>query len=279
MRFFLSVALLTGFGALLLPGCGDDGTTTPMIEPSTLFGECTVDEECPGEGAVCMTEADGFPMGYCTIPCEDRTVCFETLTADLEVHNHCIDRDGDGVKMCERACSNGLDCGRNDYTCVGEVPPTGLGVCNPVCSPGGCGDAICNRDSGECVTEEPTGAGVGEPCTSNDACRSGTCNEEDPDTGAWAGGYCLGNCILPSGYNGNSFYDGDGDGVTDTELPQGGCSDGAVCFPNGTLDAGDFGVCVDGCRNDGDCRTGYGCRLQFQDGGPTFQLGFCAPAG
>ena len=99
------------FGAtalLLLAGCGDDdGDTmagTPDLGPppeedmgppppaEELFDECVIDEQCHaalGPTAFCRTAAEGWPEGFCTLPCADRTPC-----DDGAIFHHCIDAFG-----------------------------------------------------------------------------------------------------------------------------------------------------------------------------------------
>src|SRR5690606_5864553 len=100
----------------------------PPLMPSELFGPCQEDWQCPGEGAICRRATDGWPGGYCTVPCEDRTPC------DFNgVYHHCVTRAGETQSYCERRCLNGIDCGRTAYTCAGELPPSG-GLCIGVCA-------------------------------------------------------------------------------------------------------------------------------------------------
>ena len=283
MRFFLSAVATFGFGATLLLGCGSEDPTTDPIVLSELFGECTVDAECPGEGAVCRTNLDGYPGGYCTVPCVDRTVCYETLSTGDELHHHCVDADGDGDFYCEKSCQNGFDCGRDDYSCAGEIAPTDTGMCFPICSPGSCGtDAFCNVDSGLCQETEPTGAAIGEACSEGSDCQSGTCYTTEGGA-TWTDGYCVGPCILPAGYNSNTYFDANFDGATDADLPQGTCADGAVCYLN-ILDfsdtEGDAGVCMAACNSNDDCRDGYGCGVFsiYTSVSATFELAVCLPS-
>lgn len=230
----------------------------PPLEPSELFGPCVEDWQCPGEGAICRTAADGYPSGFCTVPCEDRTPC------DARgVYHHCLLREGEEQSYCERRCLNGIDCGRDAYSCTGELPPSG-GLCIAVCSTDAqCGDGFaCNTYTGQCVEGDvpTTGAVTGEACGSPDDCRSGQCVTEVNDAGVptgWVGGYCAGNCILPSGFNNNDFFAGDA-------LPQGTCPGDAVCLPAGDGQArGDLGRCYDQCAADGDCRPGYTCLTEI----------------
>ncbi len=262
-RAFAPLAL----SLLLCSACGDDGGRTTdadagfdagMIvvdagfdagppEPSELFGPCVTDEQCPGDGAFCRKPEDGWPGGYCTLPCADRGPCDDGFR-----FNHCLEQaDGSGM-FCEQRCLNGADC-RDGYTCVGDFGG-GAGMCvglcdeDADCEPGG----ECNEWASTCVAagESPTtGSETGGPCTDDDGCMSGNCIPPyDPGFSGWANGYCISGCILPMGYNTNTFFSGDA-------LPQGTCAGDAVCFPNGSYTRGDLGVCLAGCTTDADCRA------------------------
>lgn len=251
---------------------GSDGMVPDaMAVESTLFGRCTADAECPGRDAVCRTNVEGFPNGLCTVPCEDRTPC-DVFGA----YHHCLpDADGGG-SFCMPRCVNGVDCGRDSYTCVGELPPSG-GLCIGIC--GGdedCGpDAECNPFSGDCgpIGSAPrSGAGVAEGCAEDSDCRSGDCLSE-AENPAWVGGVCLSFCILPLGYNTNDIF------FEDT-LPAVTCPGDSVCFPQESFARGDLGLCLHACVGDEDCRSGYVCRRTFElmAGPRTFDNGFCEPA-
>ena len=243
----------------------------PPLQRSTLFGPCVEDSQCPGEGAVCRTSSEtGEPGGVCTVPCVDRTPC------DFNnVYHHCLSREGEAQRFCERRCLNGLDCGRSAYTC--QQPPEGApegGVCFGLCATDEqCGDGSrCEPFSGRCTAGEPstTGAVTGAPCASNEACRSNFCVSE---TDGWPGGSCISGCILPAGYNNTSFFAGDA-------LPAGDCPGQALCLPLlGSFSRGDFGACVLACDANTDCRTGYICRKSFEGSGgvSNFNNGVCWP--
>ncbi|MCC6874457.1 MAG: hypothetical protein IT378_09160 [Sandaracinaceae bacterium] len=273
--------------ALLALGACDSGPPTPdssvpMVDgglaPSSLFGPCVEDWQCPGEGAICRGAADGWLGGFCTVPCVDRTPCDQD-----GIYHHCVRREGEAQSYCERRCLNGLDCRRDNYTCEGEgdYQPSG-GACFPVCSSDDqCGaGTICDPHTGLCTSDAlPTTGGVsGDPCDAPSDCRSGACIPETNATGVptgWIHGYCVGNCVLPRGYNSNTYFDGDA-------LPAATCPGDAVCLPAGsTQSRGDLGTCYDQCTSNGDCREGYGCLQQFglQSGGTaSFSNGLCVPA-
>lgn len=280
---------LSSCALLLLAACGgevvaDGGTdaSTPDLAATDagtdagppvhheLYGPCDADSDCPGVGAICRRNVDGWPQGYCTVPCADRTPCDDGLS-----YNHCLD-DGTGHFFCERRCLNGIDCSRDGYSCQGNYPPAD-GKCIPVCADDAvCGaGAVCQHETGRCVapgTPTPGGAAVGAPCTTNAGCRSGLC-EPEVVRGAPTGfvhGSCLANCVLPSGFNPTTYF-------TSSDLPQATCGSGEVCIPTSSLAAGDLGACSTACRSNADCRAGegYDCRLVV--GPTTFSTGFCEP--
>jgi hypothetical protein len=264
-------ALVVACGGDPPPGDAGPGDALP---PSTLYGPCVHDSQCPGEGAVCRRDEAGFPRGYCTVPCDDRTPCDA-----FGVHHHCVQRPGADRRYCELRCLNGLDCGRDQYTCVGRIPPSGglcIGICgaDSDCSPG----HECDRESGRCHLPgmAPTGASLGEPCTRDESCRSRFCvevvNEMGTPTG-WVDGACLAYCIVPEGWNSNNIYDG-------PRLPSATCPDNAVCFPQDGFVEGNVGVCIPSCSVSADCRLGYACLNSFQSPSGvryTFENGICIP--
>lgn len=292
--------LLVAFVSVTAPACGGDTNETPdlgtvvdlgpdlgevdagqdsgtPIEPM-LFGPCNSAADCPGEGAICRANTNGWPGGFCTLPCTppDRTPCF-----DGNIYHHCATQTDGSGSFCERRCQNGFDCQREAYTCVnvGGFDQTG-GACIGICSSDEqCGgDAECNVWSGACTTDAPeTGGIAGDACAGTSECRSGRCIAEmnGANPTGWVGGYCYGFCILPTGYTSSSLYFGDA-------LPQGSCPSGDVCFPQNFAFAAeaDPGICFHGCDSNADCREGYQCTLSWQLGGgrtATYTHGFCQP--
>ena len=246
--------------------------TTPPLEPSTLFGPCVEDAQCPGEGAVCRTAGDfGAPGGYCTVPCEDRTPC------DFNgVYHFCGTREGETQSYCERRCLNGFDCGRSTYTC--QIPEgDDAGICYGICATDeDCGgEARCEPYSGRCTADAPSmeGAVNGEPCAATEDCRSEFCINEANN--GWPGGMCISTCILGTGFNVNTFYAGE-------TLPPGSCPGDEICLPLlGNFSRNDAGACLPACDADNDCRDGYTCRKSFDGsaGASTFTNGVCWPSG
>ena len=274
---FASVSLLLTLVACGSPsGDADAGSLDAhVLPPSELFGPCEEDSQCPGEGAICRRDDDGYPRGYCTLPCDDRTPCDA-----FGSYHHCTQLEGQDRSYCEQRCLNGIDCGRTSYTCVGELPPSG-GVCLGVCfDDAHCSEGYeCERYSGRCYpagTAPTTGAETGAPCDDDDACRSGICATPLGEGGVPTGyvqGMCVGRCLMPAGWNSNTLYDGD-------VLPPGTCPGNTVCFPAGnTLSEGDLGNCLPSCTGDSDCRPGYQCANAFQltMGPVSFDNGVCRP--
>lgn len=277
-----SAVALVGLG---LAGCNPESAPTDAALPdapyadamiytaSELYGPCVIDAQCPGEGAVCRRNVDGYPNGYCTRPCDDRTPCEGLGTQN----NHCVQLTGETRAYCEVNCVNGRDCRGEGYSCLTEQLPTG-GLCIPVCNADAqCGPgAVCDLHRARCAAApvEVNGELTGAACASNAACASGACV---PAANGFTGGYCIANCVLPTGFNTNTFFDG-------PVLPAGGCPDDGLCMPfNGSFAARDLGVCLDGCADNTDCRTGYFCRkdYQLQEGGRVFSFenGVCWPNG
>ena len=236
--------------------------------PSRIFGACSEDSQCPGADAFCRTPQQGYPGGYCSVACTDRTPC-----DDGAVYNHCLTLAGATRSTCEARCRNGADC-RDTYSCA-IFGTTMEGVCIPVCATDAdCGaGARCNQHSGRCGTTVPTtGGDTGDACTGATDCLSGSCRLEVAN-GAATGfihGYCDGPCRLPPGFNTSDFWPED-------FLPASNCPGAAVCIPAGQYGEGDLGSCFHECMSGADCRPGYGCQQN-----PTrthlFTNGYCVPS-
>ena len=91
-------------------------------EQGVADGEaCTSDDAC--EGGSCITEADGWPGGFCTtIGCETRRDC-----ARQGFDNRCY-QNPRGENFCVRICTTGMDC-RDEYIC--QMVGGGQGFCVP----------------------------------------------------------------------------------------------------------------------------------------------------
>jgi hypothetical protein len=142
------------------PGMGGGGGgTTP------IGGACTMDAQCAGTGAQCIT-ASTWPGGYCTIQgCSAQSPC--------PSGSDCYQLQGGG-SACFASCSSVSDCrGAPSYTCdqdaclpgcgatgcaTGEVCDMTTGQCrNAPCTPGSCGAGlVCDTASGLCVVDVGT---------------------------------------------------------------------------------------------------------------------------
>lgn len=244
---------------------------------SRILGACVSDAQCPGNGAICRTAEQGYPMGLCTLACTDRTVC-----DDGAVYNRCVMLRADSMMTCVGYCRNATDC-RSGYTCQvtsAAGAPVTEGVCIPVCGTDAeCGGtAQCDPYTGRCVAHGmvgTAGAVTGEACTAASACRSGNCRlpMENGGYSGYVGGYCESLCRIPGGYNTSNFFAGD-------TLPQGTCAGNAVCLPGGNEQGmNDLGVCLAACTGPSDCRPGYACNqtIPLQVGSHTFTNGYCLP--
>jgi hypothetical protein len=211
---------------------------------------CTGPEDCLGNG--CASEADGFPLGYCT-----QVGCDVTMAA-----TSCAPYGGDGVcidvgeatpfTVCLDACDPNAavsEC-RAGYYCQPGGPAGG--VCFPAPE---CGDSViefpeeCDPPDGAACDASCIGTGtdpIGADCASAADCAGNACIDE---MGAWPMGYCAhGGCDLGADPEAAcAAYGGDG-----------------ICL-DVSEDGDPFGVCLDQCASNADCRTGYFC--QFAGGG------------
>lgn len=271
----------------------------PLKTPSQLYGPCNADAECV-EGFTCRTEADtGAPGGECNHECrtDDDCVLFPADGSN-PVDGYCAAAAGSAPRRCLRVCLNGIDCERDGYTCrvfnanqVNEVQ-----ACVAICTDDSCvNGTVCDSESGRCRTPgfRPVGRTVGQTCAPamrgtepatppEMQCRSENCNADWlPDSRGnrfytgWNGGYCLGRCILPQGYNSSTFWNM-------TTLPQANCPSGSICYPNGSLSRGDQGVCLKECHNNGECRgmDGYICQQSVSLSATNirrYMNGYCIP--
>lgn len=126
--------------ALLLAACGSSGG-----------GPCQRDGDCAG--GLCLTEADGYPGGYCSQACESAPCAGDQVCRALG-----------GRAVCLSRCTDGL-C-RAGYQCF-------QGLCQPPCR----GEEDCGAGSscqaGACVPLP--GAPPGADCTDDSECAAGLC--------------------------------------------------------------------------------------------------------
>ena len=120
--------------------------------------ECTSDDQCSAEGAICL-------QNICVLPGT------ATCAADGEVcqfANDCCSKQCDGeTKLCVpfTGCTEDGDCEEGE-TCgpTGECVSAGPAACTPETC-----DGNCNEETGEC---EPAGTGpsICSPCTTDEDC-------------------------------------------------------------------------------------------------------------
>lgn len=176
---------------------GDRGGRCPVCN------SCTVDEECGGQGAVCLTLLGG--SGVCTYPCRgtfecpDTTDCLEPpgsnadqkycFNADIFFSGPCpsgfqcggpagttlLPEDDGFCHVCE-ACSRGEDCVSGVCASIGGSPK----VCTRSCeSDDDCREgSVCANDNGRrlCVNENFQEAGI---CPADFACSEPMMSIED----------------------------------------------------------------------------------------------------
>lgn len=106
-----------------------------------IGGPCVADGDCGFSGGVCRTAAQGFPGGYCTLPCATGS-CPDLAGANA--FTGCADLTGAGDALCAARCDYTLfpttGC-RDGYGCYDRPHPTNPSlpnrrVCLPLpCSP------------------------------------------------------------------------------------------------------------------------------------------------
>jgi hypothetical protein len=110
----------------------------PTFLQGFVGGPCTTAADCPFTGSMCMTEADGFPGGYCTQTCG--TSCPDR--AGPYAYTGCADLTGSGDALCAARCDYTLfpDVGcRDGYGCFTRPHPTNPALSDRrVCLPLAC---------------------------------------------------------------------------------------------------------------------------------------------
>ncbi|MFT4702560.1 MAG: hypothetical protein ACI81R_000245, partial [Bradymonadia bacterium] len=195
----------------------DTDCEAPLID--SLGQPCLSDTDCLGVGGRCLTDAEGYPGGLCTV--------------DIQLTNECPGEsglifypfpDGSGVTGCHFQCDSTADCRGPDYQCVTEPFSDEL-VCRPV-----------SRGSGA----------VGTPCETSFDCAGGEfalCDESDHCSVRCAGGFSgTGVEECPAGSTCNLL--GQCGQLCDSALEN--CPSGQSCFPGALLGG------VDVCVADGD---------------------------
>jgi hypothetical protein len=90
-------------------GPADDGAAAcdpadpPALDPGWIGGPCQTAADCSYADAVCLTDADGFPGGLCTLACD--RLCPDQTGAGMTT-TFCVDGAGPlaGTGMCVAQC-------------------------------------------------------------------------------------------------------------------------------------------------------------------------------
>ena len=125
------------------------GATTPPTGPGT---GCNSDADC--FGAHCITDAEGWSGGYCTISCSTSADCGDGVCAGSSTSGICL-----------AVCRTNSDC-RSGYRC--QPGTTVPGFCVPRCSYNAavlCGEYRCDTTTDQCT---------GPRCTSASQCSTGS---------------------------------------------------------------------------------------------------------
>lgn len=297
-------------------GITADGGTPPMDGGAQDGGTaqlgiaCTADLGCTS--GFCIREAEsGWPGGYCTASCRNQpcpsggvcysrfSVCLSPCEASCRDGYACSDRLGADVlpraacvpgragARVGDACSNAGHCPAGGYCLTESGDGYPGGYCSLTCQPGNagsCGDgAVCatfesgGRRQATCLRNCATDTDCRAPgyvceaswfgiTLANKACVPGTranvaVGASCANAGACpAGWFCLGEANgFPGGY---------------CTRPCGGanqpaCPGDAFCQP-------DFEICLDGCSQDGDCRSPrYACAQRIL--GASLAQSTCVP--
>lgn len=101
-----------------------DATLAASPLSGFVGGPCTSSADCTFTGAVCRTSAQGFPGGYCTLPCATGS-CPDAAGANA--FTGCADLTGAGDALCAARCDYTLfptsGC-RDGYGCYDRPHPT-----------------------------------------------------------------------------------------------------------------------------------------------------------
>jgi len=100
-----------GSGAGGAGGVGGSGGAI-VINEGFIGGPCTMDEECDYDGGFCLTEAEGFPDGMCSLDCSQ--FCPDQ---DNAVTTFCTDPDALGTTGAEGLCTTRCDYGQSPTGC------------------------------------------------------------------------------------------------------------------------------------------------------------------
>lgn len=162
-----------GAGASSGSGGGGGSTTPPPGDPGA---PCQADGDCKGTNPKCLTEAAGWPNGYCTDSgctsggCPTGSECFQTTSNNNYCLVTCTDKSQcpsgyacHSAGACVPACTGAADCD------AGEVCNQQTGLCEDApCTTGSCPSGLtCDTGSGKCVPDTGSGPppGPGPDCT------------------------------------------------------------------------------------------------------------------
>ncbi len=161
-------------GGAGMAGSGATGGTSP-IPPGSVGAPCTGDDQCNDANAKCITAAEGWPEGYCTITgcsagsCPTGSECFQMTSGSTYCLKICTDKSHCGPSYachsagaCIPACTQ-ADCDG------GQVCNPQSGLCeDPPCTPGSCASGLeCDTASGKCILSGGgPGPGPGPDCSS-----------------------------------------------------------------------------------------------------------------
>jgi hypothetical protein len=235
-----------------------DAPADVRVDAGALFGECTSNNQCPGSGAICITNVQGYPGGLCTHRCATDAQCGDGACIPYGSEQRCFPR-----------CEIGSDC-RAGYNCFTFTDLPDTPVCLPLCTADAqCGAIGCDEYTGFCGSPDVTLAGDGAGCGSDSDCRSDRCFEEVDAMGEPSGnlgGLCYSLCTIPD------------DTEYATSLPHGSCPDSAVCVRGDGDVAGDVGLCRPECTTETDCRPGFICLHPSRVGSSQDTTnGYCVP--
>lgn len=213
-----------------------------VCEPKVEDCNNSEDDDC--DALIDAADTDCAPQETTVgVPCTQDFVCGAhgmCLPSDQFPDGYCTQQctdtcPDDGVcvtsgrtQFCLDGCTQRSDC-RQGYDCL--TTSTGK-ACVPSCTTGGCGTGeTCNTQSGECEHDGPSL--VGGACTGDVQCsNNGYCLTDQWVGQSVPGGYCTTRCTNNA------------------------CPNGAYCQKFG---GGRFGLCLDTCERNSDCRTGFAC--------------------
>ena len=270
--------------------CSDDGACMPGAggegegegDGSPVGGPCDLDGDCADAEAACLTDAEGFPGGYCMVPdcdelpCPAGSECFQITEAG----------DTACLATCDEGCRRGYECAQG-LACMPSEGGEGEGEGDASSVGGPCDrDAACADEDAICVTEAegfPGGYCMVPDCVEGACPRGSECFEVTEagetaclatcDAGCRRGYECVqGLACMPS-EGGEGEGEGDGSPIGGPCARDAGCADqDASCLP----DAQGFpdGYCTLFDCAEGDCPLGSEC-FQISDAGETACLATC----